>query len=439
MAGQHKRENWGSRFGAIMAMAGMGIGLGSVWRFPYLVGENGGGAFVFAYLIVLLAIVLPLTIVEMGMGKGIGKGVIDTYTRVFSNQQIGTILGGASVLLYLAMNFFFLAILGICGYFMYVCAFSLWETIPPAQIYDHLMGETWTMFILFLIICFYTSYVIWRGIGEGIEKVSKVMVPGIFVCFAITIIYTAFQVPNISAGFDFYLNPDFSKLTSLKVWIAAIGQALFAVGVGPGCVLVYGSHLGKKSDVSLNAVNLCMLVLCAGLIAGMAIIPPAIAFGLDPASGSKLIFVVIPTLLSQIPFGNILGLFIFSAIFFAAITSAFAQLEVPVTTFMDRFNLSRGTVTIAMTILTLVCSIPAIFDEKVRIFWEDVSGNYGFTVTAGIGAICFCWIYGVRKVRDEFVNPTSDFQLGQRFDFWTKYVAAPVMMFILVNSLFGIV
>jgi NSS family neurotransmitter:Na+ symporter len=438
MAEQHSRENWGSRFGAIMSMAGMGIGLGSVWRFPFLVGEYGGGVFVLAYFFVILAIVAPLAIVETGIGKGIGKGVIDTYIKIFQNQTIGTMLGGASVLLYLSLNFFFLAILGICTYFLYVCAFSLWDTIPPDQIYDHIMGEKWTMLMLFTIICIFTSYVIWRGIGEGIEKVSKVMVPGIFVCFGITIIYTAVQVPNISEGFDFYLNPDFSKLGSLKMWVSAIGQALFAVGVGPGCVLVYGSHLGKKSDVSLNAVNLCMLVLCAGLIAGMAIIPPCIAFGLDPASGSKLIFVVLPTLLSKIPFGNFLGIFLFAAIFFAAITTAFAQLEVPVTTFMDRFNLSRGMVTLVMTILTLACSIPAIFDEQVRIFWENLGGNYGFTVTAGIGAVCFCWFYGVRRIREEFVNPTSDFQLGTKFDFWTRYVATPIMVFILVNALFGL-
>lgn len=435
---KHSRESWGSRFGAIVSMVGMCVGLGSVWRFPYMVGEYGGGAFVLAYCVVIFAFVLPLAMVEMGMGKGIGKGVIDTYARVWKNETAATWLGGLQVLLYMAMNFFFLAILGICAYFLYVCAFSLWDTIPPEQIYDHLMGEQWTMFALFMILCLYTSYVIWRGIGQGIEKVSKVMVPGIYICFAVTIIYTLFQVPNIAEGFEFYLNPDFSKLT-FKVWVAAIGQGLFAVGVGPGCILVYGSHLGKKEDISLNATNMCCMTLCAGLIAGMAIIPPCIALGLDPASGSKLIFVVIPTLLSQIPFGNVLGIFIFSAIFFAAITSAFAQLEVPVTTFMDRFNLSRTKVTAGMTVLTLICSIPAIFDEQIRIFWENVAGNYGFTVTAGVGAISFCWIYGVRKVREEFINPTSDIQLGKKFDFWTKYVAAPVMLFILVNSLIGLV
>ena len=438
MDGHHVRESWGSRFGAIMSMAGMCVGLGSVWRFPYMVGENGGGAFVVAYLIVLLAIVLPLAMVEMGMGKGIGKGVIDTFSVVWKNKTLGTGIGSLMVLIYLAMNFFFLAILGICGYFMYVCAFSLWEVMPPDQIYDHLMGEKWLMFGLFMVICLYTSYVIWRGIGQGIEKVSKIMVPGIYVCFGVTIIYTAIQVPNISEGFEFYLNPDFSKLT-WKVWVAAIGQALFAVGVGPGCVLVYGSHLGKKDDISLNAVNMSLLVLCAGLLAGMAIIPPCVALGLDPASGSKLIFVVIPTLLSQIPFGNILGLFIFAAIFFAAITSAFAQLEVATTTFMDRFLLSRGKVTLVLTIVTLACSIPAIFDEQIRIFWENVAGNYGFTISAGIGAVSFCWIYGVRRIREEFINPTSDFQVGPKFDFWTRYVAAPIMLFILINAIFGLI
>lgn len=431
-----KRESWGSRFGALMAMAGMCVGLGNVWRFPYMVGEYGGGAFVFAYLILLALIVIPLAIVEAGMGKGIGKGVIDTYTHIFKNRNAGIIIGGASALLYFAMNFFFLAIIGISLYFMYVCVVGLWTTVPPDQIYDQVMANKTVLLILFLIVCFYVSYVVYKGVSKGIEKVSKIMLPGIFVCFGIAIVYGIVSLPGIAEGYNFYLNPDFSKLASFDVWVAAMGQALFSIGVGPGCILVYGSHLKKKSDVSQNITTVCLLDTSAALFAGFAMIPACIALGLNPESGSKLIFVVIPTLLAQIPFGNILGILIFLAIFFAAITSAIAQLEVPVTTFSDAFKWPRGKTVIGFTIITLVCSIPAIYSQSVLDFWSDLAGNYGFIITAGIGAIAWIYVYGVKKIREDFINPTSDIVLPKAFDFLVKFIAGPIMIIIMINSLF---
>lgn len=431
-----KRESWGSRFGALMAMAGMAIGLGNVWRFPYMVGEYGGGAFVFAYLIVLLIIVIPLAVVEAGMGKGVGKGVIDTYTHIFKNKYAGTVLGGASALLYFAMNFFFLAVIGVSLYFIYVCAVGLWTTVAPDQIYDQVMANKTALLILFLIVCLYVSYVVYRGVSKGIEKASKIMVPGIFICFGIAIVYGIFALPNIAEGYNFYLHPDFSKLKSFDVWVAAMGQALFSIGVGPGCILVYGSHLKKKDDVAQNIATVCLLDTSAALFAGFAIIPACIALGLNPESGSKLIFVVLPTLLAEIPLGNLLGILIFLAIFFAAITSAIAQLEVPVTTFSDAFHWSRGKTVIGFTIVTLICSIPAVYSQSILDFWSNLAGNYGFIITAGIGAIAWVYVYGVRKIREEYINPTSDIVLPKAFDALVKFIAAPIMIIIMINSLF---
>lgn len=436
MENMEKRESWGSRFGALMAMAGMAIGLGNVWRFPYMVGENGGGAFVFAYLVVMALIVVPLSIIEAGMGKGVGKGVIDTYTHIFKNKTTGITLGGISALLYFAMNFFFIAVMGVSLYFIYVSAVGLWTTIPPDQIYDHVNSNKTVLLGLFMVLCIFISYVVYKGISQGIEKVSKFMVPGIFVCFGITIIYSIFAFPNIADGFNYYLNPDFSKLASFKLWLAATGQALFSVGVGPGCILVYGSHLKKKEDATLQVTTMALVDLSAAIIAGLAIIPATIALGLNPESGSKLIFVVLPTLFSQIPFGNVLGILVFTAVFFAGITSAIAQLEVPVTTFMDAFNWKRGKTVLVFTIITIVCSVPAVYSDAVLNFWSDLAGNYGFIVTAGIGAIAWIYVYGVKKIRVEYLNPTSEITLPTAFDMLVKYFAGPIMIIIMINSLF---
>ena len=430
------RESWGSRFGALMAMAGMAIGLGNVWRFPYLVGENGGGAFVLAFFICIAVIVIPLAIIEAGMGKGVGKGVIDTYTHIYKSKKAGTAIGGISALLYFAMNFFFITVIGTSLYFVYASLVGLWDRMPPEEIYYHATNNKMIILLLFTIIAVGISVVVYKGISQGIEKVSKFMVPGIFVCFAITIIYSIATMPNIADGFNFYLDPDFSRLKSFDIWLLALGQALFSIGVGPGCILVYGSHLKKTDDVSLNIATMCMVDVAAAVIAGLAIIPATIALGLNPAGGSELIFVVLPALFAQIPFGNVLGVLVFVAIFFAGATSAIAQLEVPVTTFMDKFNWSRGKTVLIFTIITFVASVPAIWSKELLDFWSNLAGNYGFIITAGIGAISWIYIYGVKKIREEDINPTSEIKLPMAFDYLVKFVAAPIMIIIMINSLF---
>jgi len=429
-----ERDNFRSRFGALMAITGMAIGLGNVWRFPYVLGEYGGGTFLIAYIIVLLAIVIPLAIVEMGIGKGIGKGNIDVYADAFKSKTAGKAIGGTAAVLYTGMNFFFITIIGISVYYMYVSLVGLWNNTPPQEIYDSLMANKALLVVLFSILCAMVSYTVYKGIGKGVESASKFMVPGIFLFFGIIIVYS-WTIDGIAGGYEFLLAPEWGKLASLDLWIAAIGQALFSVGVGPGCILVYGSHLKKTDDVSLNAVTISFLDTSAALIAGLAIIPPCIALGLDPGSGAQLIFVVLPSLFSMIPGGQILGFLVFTAIFFAGITSAVAQLEVPVTTFSDGLGWSRKKSVTVFTILTVVCSIPAIYNEALLKIFSDVAGNYGFIITAGLGAITYVWIYGVRKIREDFINPSSDIKLAPWFDVLVKFVVTPIMIFILINAI----
>ena len=434
MGGQ-KSENFGSRFGAIMSMVGMCFGLGSVWRFPFLAGEYGGGAFVLAYTIVMLAIVVPLCLVEMAVGKGFGRGLIDTYAIIYKNEKVGKILGIFSGLIYYSMNFFFITILAIAAYFMYACAVGLWDTIPPQEIYEHATSNKPLITGLFMALCLLTGFVVYKGVNDGIEAFSKKVVPLKFILLIAVIFYGAFAIPNITKGYNFYFSPDFSRLASIDIWIAAVGQALFAVGVGPGCILIYSSYLNKNVDVPLNSLNVCMLVLSGGIIAGMAILPACIALNLDPASGSRLIFVVLPTIFSQVPFGEVVGVLFFLTIV-AAITSAIAQLEVIVKTLSDKFGTSRAKSVSVLTIITMCAAIPGIYFEEIKNFWEMVAASYGFIVTAGIGAVSFAWVYGVKVIRENFINPSTKFPLGVKFDFWIKYVAVPVMMVILVNSIF---
>ncbi|MDO4545022.1 MAG: sodium-dependent transporter [Bacillota bacterium] len=439
MSGQTlERESWGGRFGAIMAMSGMCVGLGAVWRFPYLVGEYGGGAFLFAFLVCMAICVVPLAFVEAALGKGIGKGVMDTYSIITKNKKAGNIIGGLFAAVYASMNFFFIPVMATTIYFLYVSISSMWDDMPAEQIYDYSASQETIMLVLVILLTFFIGFVLFKGIGSGIEKVSKVMVPAIIVIFAIMIVFCLFSIPDIVKGYNFYLNPDLSQLTNVHLWVAAMGQACFSVGIGPGCVLVYGSHLKPTEDVTTSITTVCLMDISISVLAGLAIIPACVGMGLEPESGAKLIFMVIPAVLSQIPLGNVIGVLVFLAVFFAGITSAFAQMEVAVTSYSDALKMSRKKMTVIWTLITLAFSVPCVFNDSLTQFWSDLAGNYGFTITAGIGAVAFCYFYGVKKIREEFMNPSSSVHLGAWFDKVVKFVAAPIMILIVLNSLFPV-
>lgn len=431
-------ESFASRFGAIMSMAGMCIGMGSVWRFPYMVGQYGGGSFIIAYVISCLVIVLPLAIVECGIGKGYGKGMIGVFTDVFHSKAGGKVVGSIYSVGYFTMNFFYYAVLASSTYFIYSCAVGEWNTKAPQDIYPAFSDKKLLVAIISVVLVVATIWVIVKGVDAGIEKMSKIMIPMMFVFFIAVIIFGIFCIDGIQEGYNWYLQPDWEMLAKPEVWLAAVSQGLFAVGVGPGCVLTYGSHLKKTSDVTLNMTTVCLLTCSVGVIVGMALIPACIAMGLDPASGSMLIYEVIPTLLSRIPAGRIVGVLLFVAIFFAGFSTAIAQTEVAVATFANDLKWGRRKAGYFFGAINIVTVVWAAYSTRFYDFWNDFSGNYVFIITAGVGAILFMYVIGAEKVRLKYLNPSSDIRVGKWFSTYAKWVAAPLMILVMLNSLFGI-
>lgn len=431
------RESFASRFGMLMSIAGMAIGLGNVWRFPYLVGHWGGGAFVFAYLVCLAVIVVPLGLVECSFGKGIQAGVLDAWEKITHSKTAGRIVGSVFAVGYSSMNFYFMVVLAATMYFMYAFATDMKSRVDPSIMYEYMQNDQTSIILALTILgTLALIFILYKGIVAGVEAVSKWMIPGLFVIFAIIIVFALIFVPNIAEGYNYYLNPDFSQLTNLQLWADAAGQALFSIGVGPGCILVYGSHIKRNADITVSYASVCLLDTGAALIAGFAIIPTCVALGLDPQSGEGLIFIVLPSALAQIPFGNFLGILAMLAIFFAGFTSAIAQMEVAVTSFTDGLHVNRKKCVLFFGAITMVmCIICAINDSQFD-FWNNFSGNYVFIVTAGLGAIGYNWIYGTKKIRLEYMNPGSEVQLGSWFDPLVKFISVPLMLIIMANSLF---
>lgn len=432
------RDTFKSQFGLVMSMAGLAIGLGNCWRFPYLCGQWGGGTFVFAYLVGCVLIVVPLAIVEVAIGKGLSKGSIDVYSEAYHSPIVGKILGSVTAFCQWAQNFYYLAIVGAVVYFVYAGATSMWNTTPPTEIYSGFQGNIGLYIVLYLLILALLVYTGLRGVNKGIEAVSKVMVPAMIGLFILTFVLTCIFTPNIVDGLNYYLNPDFSKLGNLQLWAAAIAQALFSIGVGPGALLVYGSHIPRDGEVPLTIATTCAMDTMAGLLAGLTIIPACVANGIDPESGSNLIFLVLPQVFKNIPGGNIIAVFLFLGILCAAYTSACSNQECAITTFSDGYKLSRGKTVAIMAAANLIFGMTCIFSDNMMNFWQTVTGDYTFLPSAALGGITFVYIFGVKNIREKFINPYTDFKLGRWFDRWVQIVAVPVMVFFMAKTFIGL-
>ena len=435
VANNSSGNNFGSRFGALMSMTGMCVGMGSVWRFPWMVGQYGGGSFIIAYIVCTIIITMPLAIIECGVGKGLQKGMIGAYSEILHNDKAGHVVGFITSLGYFTMNFFYYVVLAASTYFIYASATSEWNRRAPELIYTNYSGNHLLIAVISVILVVATIYILIKGVSGGIELMSKIMIPLMFLFFVAVIFFGIFCVDDIAMGYNWYLKPNLEALMNPEIWVAALSQSLFAVGVGPGCILIYGSHLKKTDDVTLNMTTVCLMTCATGIIVGMAMMPACIAMGLDPESGSMLIYVIIPTLLSRIPFGNIIGVLLFIAILFAGFSTAIAQTEVAASTFATDLKMGRKKASLLLGAINVAAAIIAVYSVAFYDFWNNFSGNYVFVTTAGLGAIAFVYIYKVEKIRNNFLNVSSDIQLGAWFSKFVTFIAAPLMIIVMANSL----
>lgn len=431
---EQSRGTWNSRMGFILAAAGVSIGIGNIWRFPYLVGQNGGGAFIVAYVAILALVGIPIMIMEVGIGKSTGKGTIDTYVIGTGKKGLGALLGGYIAVIPIFINMTYIGIIGYVVYYMYVSFTGMWNSVAPDVIYKSLVDNKLLLVLLFSGVCIINSWVVYRGVNRGLELACKFMIPLVFVGL-IPLLVRAMFLPNILKGLNYYMDPNWGALCKLSTWAAAGGQAAFSLGIGPSLMIVYGSHLRRNTDVTVNVLTVALLDTSVALLAGFAIIPATVAAGMDPTSGAPLIFIVLPTLFKMIPGGQILGVIFFIAVFFAGFSSSISHLETPVTSYMDHFGWSRGKAVIIFTLLTIAGGVVCVYNMQFLDIISRWIGDYCYSLSAVIGVIVFGWIYGVDKIRKE-VNTYSDFKLGEWYNPLLKIVSTGIMAAIVIHSFF---
>ncbi|MEZ2658607.1 sodium-dependent transporter [Aneurinibacillus aneurinilyticus] len=322
-----EQTQWTSRLGFILAAAGSAIGLGAIWKFPYMTGTGGGGAFFVLFLLFTVLVGMPLLLAEFLIGRSTQKEAVSAYKALVPGSAWPWIGRLGVLTCFLVLSFYSVVGGWILLYLFRGITGQLWS---GSVAYDRLFGEIIASpyqavgaQLLFLL-C--TIYVVARGVQQGIERANKYMMPALFLLF-IALIVRSLTLEGAWAGVTFFLQPDFSKLTS-EVVLYAMGQSFFSLTVGASVMVTYSSYLSRKESLIRSATSIVSLTVFISFLAGLAIFPAVFSLGMEPAEGPGLLFIVLPSVFAQIPFGHLFFIVFLVLFLFATLTSAFSMLEI---------------------------------------------------------------------------------------------------------------
>jgi NSS family neurotransmitter:Na+ symporter len=371
------REYWRTRLGFIMAAAGFSIGLGNIWRFPYLCGMNGGGAFLLVYVICCCLICVPLLIAEISLGRRTRLTSIMGMRQLNGKWSLWNLiswLGVASALL--IMSYYFVVLGWVIEYFLKALSGDLTRVSAEGveiTFAEH-VSNSGLVVLHTGVITLILGLVVVLGLNRGVERTCKVLLPGLFL-FLVLLAVRSISFPGAIEGLRWYLTPDLSALDG-SVVLTALGQAFYSIGVGMAVAFAYGSYLDpSRSDIPGSSLFVVILDILAAFLAGLVIFPALFAFGLSPDSGSGLLFVTMSSLFAETPGGNILGAAFYFLILLAGLTSGIGLLEAVVASVMDLRRSSRRKAVFVTLAMVFFISIPSALSKgpwsEVRVWGRD--------------------------------------------------------------------
>jgi len=425
------RQSFGSSLGAVMSFIGVAVGLGNVWRFPYMAAAFGGGAFLLVYFIILVVFGVPALMAELSLGRMTKRGPLGTFTRIRmkGGKGIGWLLfftvamatSYYSVLVGWVLLYFFISISGEITH------------IVPATFFNDVLGGFGGQFLSTSIVIFLVAWVLCLGIKKGIEKVSKAAIPVLFALFAILII-RALTLPGAEGGLKYYLLPDFSKL-DFSVIAAALGQVFFSLSLGGTFLLTYASYLPEDINIKTTSLSIGIGDGIAGVFAGLFIVPAAFSFGLEMNSGPSLTFITAPTIFKYMPAGAFFSALFFFLLFIAAYLSDVAAFEVLTATLVDEFHWPRKKALLLLCFgelaLATLSMISLDFLLKNDLIWGSTMQPIG-NVFVVIG---LTWIVGLRKTLVEVNRGNKSGHVGNLWFYWIKYIMPVAILLILALGL----
>ena len=423
------REQWGSRIGFVLAAAGSAVGLGNIWKFPYMTGTNGGAAFVFIYILMVAAVGFTVMLAEFSIGRLGAHNVVDCFARVRSSKW--SPIGWMGLICGIVILSYYSVIGGWTIRYFWLSFLDLMETAALGK-----AGEAFGGFVsnapmvagyqaLFMLV---TILVVLKGVSSGIERACKILMPALFILMLV-LMARAMTLPGAMKGIEFYLKPDFSKVTASTI-LAAMGQAFFSLSLAAGTLITYGSYLDKKASLVRSVWQICSIDTLVALLAGFIIFPAVFAFNVEPSAGPGLTFISLPGVFAQMPAGFLWSMLFFCLLLFAALTSSISILETPVAYLMDH-GWSRRSASCVMGLVIFLLGLPSAFslDGSLKIAGKDFLDAACYltdSILMPLGGVLICiftgWVIHA-KVRAIFEEPEQKFAGYPLWLFFVRVVA----------------
>lgn len=446
-----KRGNFGTELGMILATAGGAVGLGNVWRFPYMTGENGGAAFILVYICCVLMLGIPCMLSEFIIGR---HGASNTY-RAYSLLSGGNawkyvgLLGVATGFLIMG---YYAVVSGWCLQYVYASFFG--ELTGNADFVNHYFAEfssdPWRPVIWTLAILVITCLVIVNGVRSGIERTSKMLMPTLFILLLVIVVASCL-LPGGERGMEFLFKPDFTKLDS-DAFLGALGQSFYSLSIAMGCICTYASYFKRQTNLLKSALQVSLLDTLIAVLAGLMIFPAAFSVGVNPGSGPSLVFVTLPNVFNQafaaVPLvGMLVSVFFYALLSLAAITSLMSLHEVSTAFLIEELHITRRTaatfVTAGSLFIGIFCSlsfsdIPWLsFGRRTLFDWFDfVTGQIFLPVGGFLTCLFIGWAVPRKLVRDEFTNwGTVSCRFFGVYLFFVRYVCPTAILAVFLHQL----
>jgi NSS family neurotransmitter:Na+ symporter len=449
--GTGERDSFGSKFGVIAAAAGSAIGLGNIWRFPYVVGQNGGGAFLLIYLVFVASIGIPVMMSEFVIGRHAQRNPVGAFKKIAPGKRwylIG-LLGVVTAFIILA----FYTV--VAGWTLEYLVQSVKWMITSSKIglaemdneavrsffsnhYESFISGIWRPIIWFVVMMFFTGYIVISGVKKGIEKYAKILMP-ILLALLLVLVVRSLSLEGAREGLVFLFKPDFSTIREapVKIILEALGQAFFSLSIGMGTLITYGSYIQKKESLSNTAVNVAFADTFIAVVAGLAIFPAVFAFGIDPGEGPELVYITLPVIFQNMSGGLIWAFMFFLLLCFAALTSTISVLEVIVAYFSEQLNMSRKRATLLATLSVGLLGILCTASTKVFGIFNASPDLLlplgGFFIVVFVG-----WFLAKKTSRDE-LSSDGKYRTGYYplFRFLVRFVAPLAIAFLFALGVYS--
>ncbi|MCR4923179.1 MAG: sodium-dependent transporter [Lachnospiraceae bacterium] len=448
------RDAFKSRLGFIMVSAGCAIGIGNVWKFPYLTGSNGGGVFVLIYIFFLLLIGIPLLTMELALGRSSRNSIVGAYKKLEPKGTYWHIHGWICIIGCIMLMLYYTTVNGwmLLYFYKYLNGQMQNYTLDTVdKVFGDMLGNPVEMTVAMAIVVILGFIVCSFGIQGGLERITKYMMLCMFVLILGLAIYSC-TLEGAKEGISFYLKPDLSKIKEIgfgNVVVSAMSQAMFTLSIGIGNITVFGSYMSDDNSLYSEGISITLLDTVIALISGLIIFPACFSYNVEPDSGPSLIFLTLPKIFSEMNNGRIFAILFFLFMFFASFSTVITVFEGLISSAMDNFGMTRGKAVICNLIIVLIGSLPSIFGYNIwsgvrLIGGRDILDSEDFLVSGiilPIGALIillFCtakFAWGFDKYADE-CDKGKGMKTPRKLKLYFSYVLPLLMAVIIIGSFF---